>query len=137
MSSKSSMKSTGSSRSREAIGRLPRQTMWRREKHSTWVRRANPVEGIKTTSTSGKTPTIEMSCMGEEDNDLLLEDQLVLEGLSMMDTNPKTEAETHPGEGTHPGGGQARQEGKNPSCEIVKIVVDLIHLTGVKSIPDA
>ena len=75
--------------------------------------------------------------MGEEDQDLLLEDQLVLEGLGMMDTNLKTEAETHPREGTRHGGDQAQQEGMNPRCEIVKIVVDLVHQTGVKSIPDA
>ena len=75
--------------------------------------------------------------MGEEDQDLLLEDQLVLEGLVMTDTNPTIEAETHPGEGTRPGGGQARQGEKNPSIKIVKIMVDHVRLTGVKSIPDA
>ena len=71
--------------------------------------------------------------MGEEDQDLLLEDQLVLEGLDMTDINPTIEAETHPGEGTRPGGGKPRQREKNLS---VRIVID--HACQeVKSIPDA
>ena len=75
----------------------------------------NLAEGIKTTDISRKTPTIVTSHMGEEDQDLPLEDQLVLDGLSMTDTSLITEAETHPGEGTRYGGDRARQEGKNPS----------------------
>ena len=112
MSSRTSIKSTGSSKLREAARKLPRQTMWRRRKHSTWVRKVSPVEYIKTTDISGITPTIGMSLMGEEGQDLPLEDQLVLDGLGMTDTSLITEAETHPGEGTRHGGDRARQEGK-------------------------
>ena len=72
--------------------------------------------------------------MGEEDQDLLLEDQLVLEGLDMRDINLIIEAETHPGEGTHLGGDQARQKGKNLS---VKIVTGHARLIEVKSTPGA
>ena len=82
------------------------------------------------TDTSEKTPTKEMSHMGEEDQDLLLEDQLVLEGLDMRDINLIIKAETHPGEGTRPIGGKTRQEGKNPS---VKIVTGHARQTGVRS----
>ena len=57
--------------------------------------------------------------MGEEDQDLLLEDLLVLEGLDMMDIKLTIEAETHLGEETHLGGDQARQEERNLSVKIV------------------
>ena len=70
--------------------------------------------------------------MGEEDQDLLLEDQLVLEGLDMRDINLIIEAETHPGEGTRLGGGQARQKEKNLS---MKIMTGHACLIEVKSTP--
>ena len=93
----------------------------------------NPIEGIKTTDTSGKTPTGETSLMGEEDLDLLLEDQRVLDGLVMTDINLTIEAETHPGGGTRPGGGKPRQREKNLS---MRIGID--HACQeVESMPDA
>ena len=70
--------------------------------------------------------------MGEEDLDLLLEDQQVLDGLIMTDINPTIEAEAHPGGGTRPGGGKPRQREKNLS---VRIRIDHARQE-VKSMPD-
>ena len=72
--------------------------------------------------------------MGEEDQDLLLEDLLVLEGLDMMDINLSIEAETHLGEETHLGGDRAWQEERNLS---VKIMNGHTRQIGFPSIPGA